>query len=285
MSTGISGRKTGRQGHTGPDLPVITLLTDFGTADYFVAAVKGVILTINPQASLVDITHEIPPQDIESGAFTLLTCYCDFPPGTIHMAVVDPGVGSARRPIVVRAGQYYFVGPDNGLFSYIYDRESRVADREPPYQVFHVTASEYFRQPPSPTFHGRDVFAPVAAALSNGIQPEALGPRITDPVRLAPLSPSKDESGKLHGRIIHTDHFGNCITNFSRDDLAVLERRTLLVNGTSIQTYRQYFTDEHGSKDEVFAIWGSAGFLELAINRGSAAAALRATCGTPIVVQ
>ena len=285
MSTGISGGKTGRQGHTGPDLPVITLLTDFGTADYFVAAVKGVILTINPQASLVDITHEIPPQDIESGAFTLLTCYCDFPPGTIHMAVVDPGVGSARRPIVVRAGQYYFVGPDNGLFSYIYDRESRVADREPPYQVFHVTASEYFRQPPSPTFHGRDVFAPVAAALSNGIQPEALGPRITDPVRLAPLSPSKDESGKLHGRIIHIDRFGNCITNFSSDDLAVLERRTLLVNGTSIQTYRQYFTDEHGSKDEVFAIWGSAGFLELAINRGSAAAALRVNCGTRIVVQ
>jgi S-adenosylmethionine hydrolase len=108
---------------------VITLLTDFGTADYFVAAVKGVILTINPQAYLVDITHGIPPQDIEAAAFTLLTCYCDFPPGTIHMAVVDPGVGSARRPIVVSAGSYYFVGPDNGVFSYVYDREERGADR------------------------------------------------------------------------------------------------------------------------------------------------------------
>jgi len=284
VSTGISGGKTGRQGHTGPDLPVITLLTDFGTADYFVAAVKGVILTINPQASLVDITHEIPPQDIESGAFTLLTCYCDFPPGTIHMAVVDPGVGSARRPIVVRAGQYYFVGPDNGLFSYIYDRESRVADREPPYQVFHVTASEYFRQPPSPTFHGRDVFAPVAAALSNGIQPEALGPRITDPVRLAPLSPSKDESGKLHGRIIHIDRFGNCITNITRDVLPSTDGAILIVKEKTIDTFRTFFSDDTDASSDPFLIWGSAGFLEIAVNRGSAALTLGLKRGEPITL-
>jgi S-adenosylmethionine hydrolase len=291
---------------------VITLLTDFGTADYFVAAVKGVILTINPQAYLVDITHEIPPQDIEAAAFTLLTCYCDFPPGTIHMAVVDPGVGSARRPIVVSAGSYYFVGPDNGVFSYVYDREERGADRESrgagresrgddresrgggresSYQVFHVTADEYFRQPPSPTFHGRDVFAPVAAALSNGIQPEALGPRITDEVRLARLSPVKDETGKLHGRIIHIDRFGNCITNFTPADLADKEPVKLLVNGRVIETFRQFFTDEHGSEDEdcshpeLFAIWGSAGFLELAVNRSSAADLLAAKRGDSVIAS
>jgi S-adenosylmethionine hydrolase len=257
---------------------VITLLTDFGTADYFVGAMKGVILTINPSASLVDITHEIPPQDIESGAFTLLTCYRDFPEGTIHVAVVDPGVGSARRAIVVLAGSQYFVGPDNGLFSYIYDRE-------PSCEVFHVTASEYFRPSPSPTFHGRDVFAPVAAALSNGITPDALGPRITDAVRLAPLTPTKDDTGKLHGRIIHIDHFGNCITNFTRSDLPDSQSFQLTVNGKVIETLRRFFTDEHGSEEEIFAIWGSAGFLEIAINRASAAHALSAKRGDRVTAS
>lgn len=264
---------------------VITLLTDFGTADYFVAAVKGVILTINPQAYLVDITHEIPPQDIEAGAFTLLTCYRDFPEGTIHLAVVDPGVGSARRPIVVRAGHYYFVGPDNGLFSYVYDRE-------PSAEVFHVTASEYFGQPPSPTFHGRDIFAPVAAALSQGIDPRALGPRITDAVRLAPLSPVKDDNGRLHGRIIHIDRFGNCITNFTRAELPESQPAKLLINGRVVEAFRQFFTDEHGSEadrhgsaDELFAIWGSAGFLELALNRRSAAELLAANRGDALIAS
>ena len=158
--------------------PRITLLTDFGTADYFVGAVKGAILSVNPQAVIVDITHEIPPQDIEAGAFTLLAAYKTFPAGTIHVAVVDPGVGSARRPIIVRANEQFFVGPDNGLFTYIYDRE-------PSHRTFHVTAEKYFRPNRSSTFHGRDIFAPVAAALSNGVKPEEFGPRITDEVRLA----------------------------------------------------------------------------------------------------
>jgi S-adenosylmethionine hydrolase len=260
---------------------VITLLTDFGTADYFVGAMKGVILTINPSASLVDITHEIPPQDIESGAFTLLTCYRDFPEGTIHVAVVDPGVGSSRRAIVVRGGSQYFVGPDNGLFSYI-------CDREPSRAVFHVTAGEYFRPSPSPTFHGRDVFAPVAAALSNGTTPDALGPQIADAVRLPPLSPTTDDTGKLHGRILHIDHFGNCITNFTRSDLPNSRQLTLLVNGKEIHTVRKFFTDEPGSQsgpsDELFAIWGSAGFLEIAVNRASAAELLKARRRDPVVL-
>jgi len=263
---------------------VITLLTDFGTADYFVGAMKGVILTINRSATIVDITHEIPPQDIESGAFTLLTCYRDFPDGTIHVAVVDPGVGSSRRAIVVRAGSqngidfHCFVGPDNGLFSYIYDRE-------PACEVFHATAAEYFRPSPSSTFHGRDVFAPAAAALSKGIDPQALGARITDYVRLPPLSPTADDTGQLHGRIIHIDHFGNCITNFTQADLPGSQPFKLTVNGRVIETLRDFFTDEHGSPEEIFAIWGSAGFLEIAINRASAAKLLRAHRGDPVILE
>lgn len=257
--------------------PVVTLLTDFGTADYFVAAVKGVILTINPLVSLVDITHEIPPQDIEAGAFTLLTCYRDFPPGTVHLAVVDPGVGSTRRPIVVNAGSRFFVGPDNGLFSYVYDNETS-------HQAFHVTAKEYFRASPSPTFHGRDVFGPVAAALSKGVKPKKLGPRIVDEVRLASLSPAKDANGKLRGRIIHIDHFGNCITNLTRADLPDATGVTLLIKRRVIKTFRQFFADEHGSKDEIFAIWGSAGFLELALNGGSAAEVLKVKRGDAVVL-
>jgi S-adenosylmethionine hydrolase len=258
-------------------LPVVTLLTDFGTADYFVAAVKGVILTISPQASIIDITHEVAPQDIESGAFTLFSCYRDFPAGTIHVAVVDPGVGSARRPVVVEAGSYYFVGPDNGLFSYVYDKE-------PAHQVFAVTAEKYFRHPVSPSFHGRDVFAPVAAELSKGIKPEQFGPRITDEVRLAPLSPVKREDEKLEGRIIHIDRFGNCITNFTRADLPAAAQPRLSVNGEVIRNVRKFFADTSGSKDELFAICGSAGFLELSINGGSAASKLHARRGDAVIL-
>lgn len=264
--------------------PVVTLLTDFGTADYFVGAVKGVILTINPHVSIVDITHEIPPQDVEAGAFTLLTCYREFPAGTIHLAVVDPGVGSTRRPIVVSAGSYYFVGPDNGLFSYVLDTQR-------PYQIFHLTASQYFREKPSATFHGRDLFAPVAAALSNGVKPDKLGPQILDEVRLAPLSPWQQKGGDVKGRIIHIDRFGNCITNLTRADMPESKRPELHVKRRVIKTFRQFFADERGSKpksgskNEIFAIWGSAGFLELAVNGGSAAALLKAKRGDTVIAS
>lgn len=265
-------------------MKVITLLTDFGNADYFVAAVKGVILTINPLATLVDITHEIPPQDIEAGAFTLLSCYRDFPAGTIHVGVVDPGVGSTRRPIVVNAGSHYFVGPDNGLFSY-------VLDREPSHQVFHVTASEYFRETPSTTFHGRDIFAPVAAALSKGLKPAKLGPQVDDEVRLAPLAAVKRRDGKVEGRIIHIDRFGNCITNLTRTDLPDTAGKRLLIKRRVIKAFRQFYGDEGGSKrksssqPELFAIWGSASFLELSINGGSAAASLKVKRGDAVTVS
>lgn len=257
--------------------PVITLLTDFGTADYFVAAVKGVILTSNPLVSLVDITHEIPPQDIEAGAFALLTCYRDFPKGTVHVAVVDPGVGSSRRAIVVKAGSHYFVGPDNGLFSY-------VLDREPKHKTFLITKSKYFREAGSSTFHGRDLFAPVAAALAEGVKPREFGPRIEDEVRLAPLTPVTRD-GEIEGRIINVDHFGNCVTNFTSSDVPDGSQLTLRVNEKVVAAFRQFYADENESKDQIFAIWGSAGFLELSVNGGSAAERLGAKRGDPVIAS
>jgi S-adenosylmethionine hydrolase len=263
VRTGGEDRKTGRKGSVSPSLPVITLLTDFGTVDYFVGAVKGAILSVNPAAIIVDITHEIPPQGIASGAFTLLAAYKTFPPGTIHMAVVDPGVGSARRPIIVSANEQFFVGPDNGLFTYIYDRE-------PSHQTFHITSDRYFRLDPSSTFHGRDIFAPVAAALSQGVAPEEFGPEIADEVRLPALETPM--------RIIHIDRFGNCITNITRDVLPL--EKSLVINGRTVSEFRQYYGER--DKESLFAIWGSAGFLEISVKGGSAASILGAKVGDEI---
>jgi S-adenosyl-L-methionine hydrolase (adenosine-forming) len=267
-------RKTGRKGKLAPDLPVITLLTDFGTADYFVGALKGAILSVNRAALIADITHEIPPQDIEAGAFTLLAAYETFPVGTIHVAVVDPGVGSSRRAIIVKAAKQFFVGPDNGIFTYIYDRH-------PSSKVFQVTAEKYFRHPTSSTFHGRDVFAPVAAALSQGVKPSAFGPSITDAVRLPnALTPEVKNNGEVHGRIIHIDRFGNCITNLNREFLGEVSK--LVVKGKRISRVREFYD---GAGKEVFAIWGSAGFLELSVNGSSAAKSLRVKRGDLVAVK
>ncbi|HEX8651379.1 MAG TPA: SAM-dependent chlorinase/fluorinase [Pyrinomonadaceae bacterium] len=257
---------------------LITLLTDFGTADYFVGAMKGVILSTNPSARLIDITHDIAPHDIQAGAFTLLAVYRTFPPRTIHVAVVDPGVGSARRPILIVAGEQCFVGPDNGIFSYIMEREKGC-------RVFHLTRDRYFRQPLSATFHGRDVFAPVAGALSNGVEPAELGDEIEDYVRLAPLR-SGDEN--LPARIIHIDRFGNCVTNITRQDLTeeMIERGArLFVQGREIASFRRFFAEEAGSENELFAVWGSAGFLEIVAFRASASSLLGAQVGEPVEVK
>ena len=242
---------------------MITLLTDFGTADYFVGAVKGAILSVNPAAVIVDITHEIPPQDIAAGAFTLLAAYKTFPAGTIHMAVIDPGVGSTRRPIIVNANEQSLIGPDNGLFTYIYDRD-------PSHRTFHITSDRYFRPSPSTTFHGRDIFAPVAAALSTGIAPEEFGPEISDTVRLPSLNTPL--------RIIHIDRFGNCITNITRDRLP--SETSLIINGRTINEFRQFYGE--GDEKSLFAIWGSAGFLEISVNGGDAAKLLAAKRGDEV---
>ncbi len=262
-------------------VPLITLLTDFGTADYFVSAMKGVILSINPDIRVVDITHQIPAQDIEAAAFTLLVAYGSFPKGTIHLAVVDPGVGSTRRAVSVEANGHFFVGPDNGIFSYVFESERDA-------KVFELTNEDYFRHPVSATFHGRDVFAPVAAALTTGMGPGELGKEITDPVRLTPLRPQKSKDGTIKGRIVHIDRFGNCITNLTPRELTPKMTEAgayLVVHGTRIRLFRSFFSEQRGSGRELFAIWGSAGFLELAATNRSAAKVLRAKRGDNVVVS
>jgi S-adenosylmethionine hydrolase len=260
------------------------LLTDFGTADYFVAAVKGVILGLNPQARIVDITHDIPPQDIEAAAFTLLAVHSSFPAGTIHVAVVDPGVGSSRRAILVKFGKQFFVGPDNGIFSYVCDGSSTGGS----FKVFQLTNEKYFRHPVSLTFNGRDVFAPVAAALSMGVKPAELGTEVTDFVRLPSLRTATSADGKLQARIIHIDRFGNCVTNITPTDLTakmITAGVTLRLGGKSIKSFRNHFAEKTTRRDKVFGIWGSAGFLELAAANESAAKILGARRGDEVVVS
>ena len=261
-------------------VPLITLLTDFGSADYFVGAMKGVILSLNPSSRIVDITHDIPSHDIEAAAFTLLATYSSFPAKTIHVAVVDPGVGSARKAILVEAAGQFFVGPDNGIFSYVCERVGVT-------KFFELRNSAYFRPAVSKTFHGRDIFAPVAAAIASGILPKKLGREILDPVRLAPLLPKKAKNGKLKARIIHIDRFGNCITNLTEQNLTakmIADGAFLSTNGTKIRSFRSFFSEQGAKGRELFGIWGSAGFLELAATNRSAAKILKAKKGQSVIV-
>lgn len=259
---------------------IITLLTDFGTADYFVGALKGAILSVNARARIIDLTQEIPAHDIQAGAFTLLAAYASFPQGTIHIAVVDPGVGSARRPLLISTRSYFFIGPDNGLFSYVCEREQDV-------RVYQLTNEKFFRADVSTTFHGRDIFAPVAGALSNNVPPEAFGELIDDYVRLAPLRPVRDDDGAAwSATIIHIDRFGNIVTNITREQLAGEEfgqGAKLDIAGREISSFRRFYAEEPGeAAGELFAIWGSAGFLEVSCNRASAAQLLRAERGQSV---
>jgi S-adenosylmethionine hydrolase len=250
---------------------IITLLTDYGSQDYFVGTMKGVILSINPKACIVDITHEIPPQDIHAGAFNLLASYQTFPSGTIHVAVVDPGVGSARRGVLVECAGQFFVGPDNGLFSWVCERERK-------FRAVHLINEKFFRRPVSETFHGRDVFAPVAAALSNGVAPQEFGDPISDPVRLESLTPTVVGPGVVKAAIIYIDRFGNCITNLTRENLSSDEVGARLVVGDrEIRSFRRFFAEE--SEEDVFCLSGSAGFWEIAVRNGSAARVLNVERG------
>jgi S-adenosylmethionine hydrolase len=242
---------------------------------------KGALLTVSPRAQVVDLTHEIAPHDIAEGAFTLLNAYHTFPPQTVHIAVVDPGVGSMRRPLLVATRAYHFVGPDNGLFSYVCERESDV-------QVFHLTNEKYFRPAVSSTFHGRDIFAPVAGALLNGVPPAEFGPQITDYVRLAPLAPAQIDDDTISAAIIHIDRFGNCVTNITRAELPdeIIARGIVLQVGAHyVRSFRRFFTEGSFGPREIFAIWGSAGCLEIAAARDSAARLLGVQRGQHVIVQ
>jgi S-adenosylmethionine hydrolase len=257
---------------------IVTLLTDFGTSDYFVGAMKGALLAANPEARVVDITHEVPPFDIGAGAFTLRAAFESFPEGTVHVAVVDPGVGSARRAIAVEGRGHTFVGPDNGLFGHVYGRVE-------PFRVFQLTAEKYFRREVSTTFHGRDIFAPVAGALSRGVRAEELGPEVFDFVRLPEATVKKGKDGTLSGSVIHVDRFGNLVTNITPDDLREETSARLRINGREVRRFRRFFAEDADAPGEPFAVWGSAGLLEVAVFRDSAARLFSAERGDKVEVE
>lgn len=255
---------------------LITLLTDFGTADYFVAAMKGAIYSVHPEIEFIDISHEVPSHDIFGAAYTLRCCYDMFPRFTTHLVVVDPGVGSARRPILVMTDNYNFIGPDNGVFSYIYQLEQ--VNR-----VIHLDVEHYFRQPVSDTFHGRDVFAPVAAWHARGVDPRKMGVEITDYVRLEAPVPKAVAPTMLQGAVIHVDRFGNLVTNFTRDHLPperVAAGARLRVNGREIHQILGHYAE--AEPKQPFAYFGSQGYLEIAVQKSSAARALEARRGMPV---
>jgi S-adenosylmethionine hydrolase len=268
------------KGEAVPKKPIITLTTDFGLQDHYVGTMKGVLLREFPEVQIVDICHAVQPFDVLDGALTLAEAYPYFPSGTVHLVVVDPGVGSARKPIAVTTQTQHFVAPDNGVLSLVYEREERAVVRE-------ITASHYFLQPMSNTFHGRDVFAPVAAAIARGVDPQRLGDVIQDFVRFTAPKPKVVDTGVLRGVILKADRFGNLITNISPSDAPFLVNNDgvvfRLTAGTQeITSLRANYAE--GVPGEVFAIWGSMGLLEIASNRSSAARALGIAKGMEVVL-
>lgn len=256
---------------------MITLLTDFGTRDAFVGIMKGVILGIAPEAQLVDLSHDVPPQDILTGALVLRSATPFFPSGTIHLAVVDPGVGSHRHAVVVETRDALFVGPDNGLLSLATMSESIV-------QIVHLTNAQYFLPRRSHTFHGRDVFAPVAAHLSRGIGPEVLGPAIPAIEQLSLPAVERTDT-QLTGSVIAIDHFGNLVTNITEADLLPFPSETLWVSIGPVQIRGLVTTYAAVSLGTTAALINSWKMLEIAVRNGSAAQQLNAPIGTTVCVR
>lgn len=253
---------------------IIALLTDFGLKDYFVGAMKGAILSVNPNARIVDITHEIEPQNIKSASFTLRACYRDFPAKTIFVAVVDPGVGSERRAVLVETDEYFFIAPDNGLLSFVFNESND-------FRVFELTNKKFFAADISNSFHGRDIFAPAAAHLSKDVNPSEFGREIKDFEQFEEMRPRKISDTEIEAEIIEIDRFGNLITNLKREDLP--ESFALEIGGTRIEKLQTYFAE--AEKAEVFMIFGSAGFLEVAAFQDSAKNLLQAAAGQKIAVK
>ena len=258
--------------------PIITLTTDYGTNDHLVGALKGVILRINPEANIVDITHNVTPYDLLDGALAIGSAYSYFPPRTIHVVVVDPGVGTDRRPLLVSGETQYFVAPDNGVLSLVYEREESLVVR-------HANVEHYYLQPVSKTFHGRDVFAPIAAWLSKGSQASSMGDEITDHKKFAMPKP-KPADGSVKGVILRVDSFGNLVTNFRPEDLppAALESGNVQFQIATQTVSRLVDTFAKGNAGEVFAYVGSNGFIEFGVNRGNASKSLGAGRGVPVVL-
>lgn len=259
----------------------MTLTTDFGLVDHFVGVMKGVIHNINPEVEIVDLSHQVNSYDIFDGAFTLAQSYRFFPSDTIHLVVVDPGVGTARRPLLARTMEYKFVAPDNGVLSLIYEREESV-------EVRHITADHYFLNPVSNTFHGRDIFAPVVGWLSKGVEVDKFGEPITDYAKFTPPKPKRVNEKLIKGVALKVDKFGNLITNISPEDVPQLFAENpppfkIIVNQQEITRLNLAYS--MGKPSEVFAIVGSSGYLEICTNRGSAAKALNVGRGAEIGVM
>ncbi len=242
---------------------IITLYTDFGQSDPYVAIMKGVILSINPGAKIVDVTHQIPAGSIQEGGLIIKESYTYFPPGTVHVGVIDPDVGGKRRPIAMFADNYLFVGPDNGLFSAIIESQGFAA-------VIHLKEKKYWMPDISPTFHGRDIFAPVAAHLSLGVNPSLMGEKIDNPTTLAYPSPRKNNSD-IVGEIIRVDHFGNLITNINREHLSpFLASKDLIIKVGGLTLKKISTTYNDVPDGQPLALIGSSNLLEIAINMGRA---------------
>lgn len=258
--------------------PIITLLTDFGSSDHYVGAMKGVLLGIAPDAQLVDITHDVAPYAITESAFTLSRAWTCFPPGTVHLVVVDPGVGSARRPILVEASGHHFVAPDNGVLTMLYESV-------PAHEVREITAARFFRQPVSQTFHGRDIFSPVAAHLAAGAAPAEFGDAIQDYVRLPFAKPLAGGEKTWVGTILKIDRFGNIITNFdSRNWEHLAERHfEMRIGWRTVSSLAASYAEM--PPGELFAIAGSSGLLEISANQASAAQIVHARAGDAVELR
>ncbi len=260
--------------------PIITLTTDFGSSDHFVGAMKGVILDIVPEAQIIDICHSVQAFDVLDGALTISQAYSYFPTRTVHVVVVDPGVGTARRPILASSDKYHFVAPDNGVLSMVYAREARM-------HVRHITSQHYFLQPVSNTFHARDIFSPVAAYLAKEVDALKFGDEIEDYVRFSAPKPKTVDENRLRGVVLKVDRFGNLITNVTPQDAPMLfgagnKAFKIVVGSREITEIHNAYAE--GAPGEVVGILGSMGFLEIAANRGAAAQLTGAGKGSDVTI-
>lgn len=281
--------------------PLIVLTTDFGTSDPYVGVMKGVILTINPGAAIVDLTHQVQPQNLQQASFLLGASHRFFPPGAIHVLVVDPGVGTGRRALLLTTPAAQFLAPDNGILSGVLGQHLEAPPTETcrvpvpsGCAAFELTNPQYWRHPVSDTFHGRDIFAPAAAHLSLGVAPEDLGPPVADLAWL-PAVPPQREGRRIRGEVIYADHFGNLITNIpaewlveagETEETEETEELRVEIKGRVISRLSRTFHDSGGQPEEaLLALIGSHGYLEIARRDGSAALALPAAAGEPVLVS
>ncbi|MEM7008085.1 MAG: SAM-dependent chlorinase/fluorinase [Thermodesulfobacteriota bacterium] len=236
---------------------IITLSSDFGLSDHYVGVMKGVILSINPEAQVVDISHEVPKYDVLRGALLIQNSFAYFPKDTIHVVVVDPGVGTKRKPIIIESDLGTFVGPDNGVFTFILEKQCN---------IYEITNKDYMLQDISSTFHGRDIFSPAAAHLSSGVSSDKFGDKVENPILLELPKPQLKEN-EIIGEILYEDSFGNLISNIPASIMP--DSCRILVGDTIIDTVVQSY--QHGEIGEPLAIIGSSGYLEISVNQGNAA--------------